>query len=186
MLVRTGNLMRYREATMDDTTAIANLHAESWRATFGGAMSDEFLAGPIYDDRLRVWTQRFAAPRSDQFDLLAEESNELAGFACAYGPDEMARGAFLDNLHVRSGYQGRGIGRELFARVVARGLERYPDSGLYLRALTQNTRALRIYQKLGAADVEGEPWLPPGGGSAPSRVCTWTNDQLVAMARERG
>ena len=178
--------MRYREAAEADVATIAALHADSWRATFRGAMSDEFLAGPIYDDRHGVWTERLAALRPDQFVVVAEESTKLAGFICAYGDEDPVRGTFLDNFHVRAEYQGRGIGRELFARVVTWSVDRYQESGMYLLVLAQNDRARRFYEKLGAADSEGEPWLPPGGGSAPSRVYAWTKDQLATMAMEIG
>ena len=49
--------MEYRPATPDDAAAIAKLHADSWRVAYRGMLSDEYLNGPVFDERLAVWTQ---------------------------------------------------------------------------------------------------------------------------------
>jgi GNAT superfamily N-acetyltransferase len=178
--------MRYREATSDDTEAVARLHAESWSANYRGAASDEFLDGPVFEDRRTAWTERLSAPNPDQFVILAEESRDLLGFACAYGNEDVVRGTYFDNFHVRAEYQGRGIGRELFAGAVAWSVDRYPHSGMYLLVLAQNDRARRFYEKHGATDAETATWEPPGGGVAESRIYTWTNDQLAQIRSQAG
>ena len=174
--------MQYREATRTDAGRIAALHAESWRASYRGAASDEFLDGGVFEDRERVWDERMSSPPSNQFVVVAEESPKLAGFACAYGDKDPIRGTYLDNLHVLGEWQGTGVGRGLMARVVAWCVDRYPDSGLYLLVLEQNERARRFYERLGATDAESTTWLPPGGGIAPSRIYTWTKDEVADLA----
>jgi hypothetical protein len=97
--------MRFREATGADAMAVATLHAESWRAFYRGAYRDEYLDGDVVEDRLRVWEERLSTPAPYQFVVLAEEEDELIGFACAYGGHDETWGSFLDNIHVRPKHQ---------------------------------------------------------------------------------
>ena len=78
-------IMRFRQATRADAMAVATLHAESWRANYRGAYRDEYLDGDVLEDRLRVWEERLCTPAPNQFVVLAEEGDDLIGFACVYG-----------------------------------------------------------------------------------------------------
>lgn len=173
--------MRYREATRDDAQAIAAIHTDSWRNTYSDALSAEFLAGPILKDRLDVWEQRLSVPAPNQHVVVAEDGADIVGFACSYGCADEHRGTLLDNLHVIRGKQGEGIGRRLLAGVAEWCTAAYPDSGLYLSVLEGNIRAQRFYGRLGAADVGGAVWDPPGGGNTLVRWYAWTKAQLAGM-----
>lgn len=165
--------MRFRTATRADAAAVARLHAESWRAHYRGAYRDEYLDGDVVEERIRVWEERLAAPAPNQLVVLAEEDGELIGFACAYGADDESWGTLLDNIHVRPGHQGRGVGAALLAEVAAWCRESHPDCGLYLWVLAQNRRAQRFYARLGASDEGGELSEPPGGGQIHGRRYAW-------------
>ncbi|MEK7247657.1 MAG: GNAT family N-acetyltransferase, partial [Chloroflexota bacterium] len=117
------------------------LHAASWRFAYRGALSDEYLAGPIDEERLGVWLERLSEASANRFVVVAEEESQMAGFACAFGERDDRWGTLLDNLHVRREWQGKGIGRSLVAEVAKWCAKRNPDSGLYLSVLEQNARA---------------------------------------------
>ena len=97
-----------------------------------------------------------ATPALNQFVVLAEEDDDLIGFACAYGRHDETWGSLLDNIHVRPEYQRRGFGAGLVAEVAAWCRANYADCGLYLWVLEQNHPAQRFYQRLGASDQGGE------------------------------
>jgi len=165
--------MRFREATGADAMAVATLHAESWRAFYRGAYRDEYLDGDVFEDRLRVWEERLSTPAPYQFVVLAEEDDELIGFASAYGGHDETWGSFLDNIHVRPKHQRRGVGARLMAEVAAWCRANYADCGLYLWVLEQNRGAQLFYQRLGASDQGGEISEPPGGGQIHGRRYAW-------------
>jgi GNAT superfamily N-acetyltransferase len=165
--------VRFRHATRADAPAIARLHAESWRANYRGAYRDEYLDGDVFADRRRVWEARLSEPAPNQLVVLAEDGGELVGFACAYGGDDPRWGSLLDNLHVRPGHQGRGVGAALLAQVAAWCRASYADCGLYLWVLDQNQGAQRFYRRLGAVDAGGELSEPPGGGQIHGRRYVW-------------
>ena len=165
--------VRFRHATRADAGAIGALHAASWRANYRGAYRDEYLDGDVVEERRRVWEARLSTPAPNQLVLLAETDDELIGFACAFGADDPKWGTLLDNLHVRPGQQGNGIGAALLAEVAAWCRSSHPDCGLYLWVLEQNRGAQRFYHRLGATDEGGQLSNPPGGGQIPSRRYVW-------------
>ena len=165
--------MRFREATAADALAVARLHAESWRTHYRGAYRDAYLDGDVVEDRLRVWQERLSTPAPNQFVVLAEDHDDLIGFACVYGGADPTWGSLLDNLHVRPGHQRRGVGAGLLAEVAAWCRANHPECGLYLWVLVQNQQAQRFYRRLGASDQGGELSEPPGGGRIHGRRYAW-------------
>lgn len=175
--------MEYRNATRDDILAIANLHATSWQYAYRGAFSDEYLDGPVVEDRLKRWQERLTSPAANQYVIVAEEDGEIVGFACAFGADDERWGTLLDNIHVRRDIYRTGVGAHLLTDVARWSLANYPESGMYLWVLEQNTRAQAFYKRLGATDAEGATWDAPDGGKVSSRRYAWS---VVELGRVLG
>jgi GNAT superfamily N-acetyltransferase len=172
----------YRLATPADAPAIAKLHAESWRVAYRGMFPDDFLDNEVFEERARVWRERFADPRreSTTLTILAERAGDLAGFAHSIIDEDPTSGTLLDNLHVRRDAHRSGIGTRLMAETASWLMER-GRSQLYLWVLEDNRGARAFYAALGGAEC-GRGTSPEGGSSAPSlRIC-WTDlSQLEAF-----
>lgn len=106
-----------------------------------------------------MWRAHFAAPR-DGIVLLAEEEGALAGFCAAWLDDGEC---YVDNLHLRPGRRGGGLGTRLLghaaAALAARGATRAA-----LTIIEGNDGAARFYARLGgvadaphAAVLHGAP-----------------------------
>jgi GNAT superfamily N-acetyltransferase len=135
----------YRPATLQDSEAIARLHADSWRRNYRGAFSDEYLDSDLLGERRAVWTSRLTSPEPGQLTVVAERSGHVVGFAHTIVADDPIWGALLDNLHVRHVDKGQGIGAELMSQTARWLLEVAPSSPLYLWVLAQNTAAQGFY-----------------------------------------
>jgi ribosomal protein S18 acetylase RimI-like enzyme len=171
----------YREATSADIEAIANLHSVSWRFTYRGAYSDAYLDGPVFEDRLRVWTERLTSPATNQYVVVAEEDSEILGFACAYG-DHSEHGSLLDNLHVRPDLHKSGIGKRLVIEVARWCAKNYPEQAMYLGVLEMNANARAFYARIGGTDVGKDLTSEPGGGTVPYRIIAWSPAQVADLA----
>jgi ribosomal protein S18 acetylase RimI-like enzyme len=153
-----------READSRDATAIAGLHADSWRRHYRGAYSDAFLDGDVLENRLAVWTPRLARPSADTRTIIAEHNREIVGFVYVVLGDDAVWGAFIENLHVRHALKRRGVGSRLLA-LAAQAVSASGEAGLYLWVFEQNTAARGFYEARGAGCVERAPVPPPGGDS---------------------
>jgi GNAT superfamily N-acetyltransferase len=158
--------IRYRTATLEDAPAIADLHARSWRATYRGSYRDDYLDGPVDEERLAVWTERLADPPPNQLVVLAEDDGGIVGFACAYGGHDAGWGSFLDNIHADPNRHGEGIGTGLFLAVVEWCHEHYAEHGLHLKVLDRNLNARSFYEGFGGVDRGSTPpasqWVVEG------------------------
>ena len=152
-----------RAAQPDDADAVAALHAASWRAHYRGALSDSHLDGPIEAERLAVWRQRLQNPREGQVTLLAEDGNDLVGFACLFLDHDRSFGTLVDNLHVTAERKGGGIGRALMRQAGETMLHALPRRPAYLDALESNHAARGFYERVGGIAAEHGRSVEPDG-----------------------
>ena len=178
-----------RLAGPSDASAIAALHADSWRRHYRGAYSDAFLDGDVAADRLAVWTDRLGRRDPRSCTLLAEDESGLIGFAHTVFDEDPTWGALLDNIHVSHPHQRRGVGSCLLARTAEAVANRATGTGLYLWVLEQNSDAQAFYEAYGAKRVERDHVGPPGGvsgrlnGSPHKLRYAW--DDPNALVRQR-
>ncbi len=161
--------MRFRLATAADAPAIAALHAASWAVAYAHVLAADWLAHDLAADRLQVWTARFAAPDPAMQVLLAEDDDGLAGFASLFVAADPRWGSHVDNLHVRPGLKGQGLGRQLLARTAALALAAAPGHGLDLFVYSANTAARGFYARLGGRETNEWDETAPDG----SRQMVW-------------
>ena len=144
----------YRETGINDCRAIAHLHAESWRTTYRGIMSDAYLDGDVFTERQAHWQNRLGKPIENQYVLVAENEGQLLGFVCVYGADNAKWGSLIDNLHVRPDLKGQGIGKQLIQKAMVWAKENYPNTGVYLWVFEANLPSRGFYEAMGGTHVE--------------------------------
>jgi ribosomal protein S18 acetylase RimI-like enzyme len=144
----------YRAANFLDYEAIAKLHAESWRKTYRGIFTDEFLDGKVEQDRIDTWYTRLQFPKDNQFVTVATQQDRILGFGCIYLNDNPIYGTLLDNLHVAPDLHMSGIGKQLMKACAKYISEKCASNKMYLWVYELNTNARRMYEHLGAAHME--------------------------------
>jgi GNAT superfamily N-acetyltransferase len=179
----------FRLAGPFDATAVAGLHADSWRRHYRGAYADSFLDGDVVVDRLAVWTDRLERRDPGSCTILAEDDSGLIGFAHTVFDEDPAWGALLDNIHVAHADQRRGVGSGLLAQTAKAVVGRHQRTGLYLWVLEQNVDAQAFYEARGAKRVEIANVAPPGGvpgrlNGAPRKL-RYAWDDPAALVRQR-
>lgn len=140
--------MIIRPAVVADLDAVTALHVQSWRAHYRRLLPDEFLDGPVEDDRRTHWQKAFMQSENGQMILVAEEEGALSGFVSAMPSDDTAFDAYIEHLHVRPGLIGGGIGRRLLAEAADR-LIALGHCSVYLLVFSNNREAIGFYERLG-------------------------------------
>jgi len=173
--------MKFREAIKLDAEQLALLHADSWRNTYRGLFSNDFLDNEVIENRLSVWWERLNNPSNNQFVLVAEDSEKINGFVCVYGNNSTQYGSLVDNLHIWKSHIRNGIGTVLMKKAGVWLQSKYPDVGVYLWVMESNNPARAFYEKLGARNVGviDKP-NPVGGGNAKNCRYVWSRPTLLA------
>ncbi|GAA2232089.1 MULTISPECIES: GNAT family N-acetyltransferase [Kitasatospora] len=155
-----------------DAEAVAALHSESWRTAYAGIVPPEALGDGLLEERREVWAIRLTAdygePARTPLLLIAERDGETVGFAYLVPQSDGGR-VLLDNLHVRPGLTGGGIGRTLLREALARTAH----APLYLEVLRGNTRAVAFYEREGGVRTDERDGHFPGGHVLPEYEYTW-------------
>jgi GNAT superfamily N-acetyltransferase len=142
-------------ASASDAPVIAALHAESWRNAYRGLYRDEFLDGPVFEERLWFWNERLAEPYPERRHvLLATAGDERVGFACVLLDADPAWSPLLDNLHVKPAYKGHGIGARLLTASREWIALAAPGEPMHLWVMEGNTDARRFYDRQGGTVAE--------------------------------
>jgi len=173
-------------ATAAHETAIADLHAASWRAAYRDVLADRWLDEEALADRRALWRTRFAAPAEGQRVLVAlsapPDGGEpvLAGFACVFLAAHPAHGHLLENLHVAAGFRGLGLGERLLREGARLAEAAAPGSGYHLSVVHANVAARGFYAHLGARRLASEDWQAPDGRVVACEVMGWSRASDIA------
>jgi GNAT superfamily N-acetyltransferase len=141
-----------RDATANDTHAIAEVHVASWRWAYRDQLPADYLDALSVDDREAMWTAWFRSPEQRAAVVVAcDDDGRIVGFANA-GPsrDGGATDATgeLRAIYVLQEVQGIGVGSRLLEAALrhlrAAGFQR----GM-LWVLETNELGRRFYERKG-------------------------------------
>ena len=154
-----------RSAAVADAPAIANLHLDSWDASYRGLIADAYIDLLLSRraERIERWQTILAGAEDAERTWVAVRDGEVVGF-CGTGRGGDAGAAAgtgeVFALYLRPDVIGMGVGRALFAHAVedlrARGF-----APLTLWVLRENERGRRFYEAAG--------WRPDGAEKVEER-----------------
>ena len=177
-------MITLRVGTANDVALIARLHANSWKTHYRGIMSDEYLDSNIEAERLAVWTERFASLNPKQYVVIMEMDGQPCGFACTFAEKDEKYGNLLDNLHIVTYLQGKGLGMQLIQATAKWSHDNYPNLPFYLWVYEQNQSALQFYKNLGGQQYETKIETNTDGSQASIIRIVWQDVKaLVEFSR---
>lgn len=145
-----------RAATIEDTEAIARVHARSWQRAYRGIVSDDFLDGLSDQVWVERWRTIFTEPQEGVRTLVWDDGGEVTGFARigpVRDPDPPAPGwdeVYAIYLDPRSWDRGAGSG--LLVAALSTVADDVP--GVSLWVFRDNARARAFYERHGF-EVDG-------------------------------
>jgi GNAT superfamily N-acetyltransferase len=145
-----------RPAEIDDAAAIADVHVETWRTTYRGQLSPDFLAALDEAGYEQRWRRTLQDGSGRVF--VAEDDRRVVGFASG-GPERAGEDGYAGELYaiyVLEEAQGRGHGRRLVQAVV-QGLREMDLPDMIVWVLRDNRPARNFYERLGGLYVRSQP-----------------------------
>ncbi|MGR5175522.1 N-acetyltransferase family protein [Vibrio parahaemolyticus] len=167
--------MEFRVAEYSDYQNVAELHAESWQKAYQGIMRQSYLDEGVLEDKSLIWQTRLLNPPFSQHVVIAEEKGELLGFICLFGNHNADYGTIIDNLHVKSAAQGRGLAKQLIAQAGQWADKYYPENGVFLEVLAENDSAIKFYESIGGHKAVKQRGESPCGKYVDEFVYTWAS-----------
>lgn len=140
-------MLRIRHAESRDRQRIARLQAISWRDSYGGELSADYLSEQVETDLADHWRNQQITSRD--LVLVAEEESEMLGFIAIWCQSD----AFIDNFHVLPECRSRGIGSNLLG-VASTSLLVRGHRDVSLCVFEANKKAIQFYQRCGASVVD--------------------------------
>jgi ribosomal protein S18 acetylase RimI-like enzyme len=145
-----------RPADISDAAAIARVHVASWRSTYRGLLSDDFLSSLDEAGYAERWGRILAEPTSRIY--VAADGPDVVGFASG-GRERAGESGYegeLYAIYVMKESQARGHGRRLVQAVVS-GLRELGLRDMIVWVLRDNASARRFYERLGGVYVRTQP-----------------------------
>src|SRR6266545_3928292 len=140
---------RIREATVEDSDALARVQLRSWRTAYANLLPADYLAHFTHAEQAQDWRDMLSDETHDPLYVAESAAGEVVGYVL--GRTEASwDGPYTSELvalHVLQPYQRQGIGRGLIAAVAAE-LKRQGHSALMLSVLAANP-ARAFYERLG-------------------------------------
>lgn len=141
--------MQIRKAHLEDAPAIARVHVDSWRQTYAGILSTEFLASLSYSRREEMWHSLLSSSSDTVTFVAVTPSDQIVGFIAA-GPeregDPLYRGEIYA-IYLLKEHWRKGLGSRLFVEA-ARDLRQRGYPALLVWVLKDNP-SRRFYEALG-------------------------------------
>lgn len=165
--------MIIRPARDSDRSAIADIHTESWRQSYRNALPGDLLDGTLATIMAERWQGQPIRDR-DVVLVVEDDDGAVVGFCATWTNDS----GYIDNLHVRSSHQSRGLGREML-RETARQLLSHDVRSAYLHVVATNDRARALYLRLGGelGPIEDKNLY---GTIVPNQRIDWSDVSILA------
>lgn len=145
--------MQIREATASDIDGIAFVHATSWKTTYKGLISDDFLNKITVETRRKLWIRNFESPNKDEIMYVAEdEAGMIIGFANGGARREQdTYDAELYALYLLKEHQGKGLGKQLIRSVSQNLLQKNYSS--FMTWVLAGNPAIHFYHSVGGESI---------------------------------
>ncbi|MFX1313185.1 MAG: GNAT family N-acetyltransferase [Promethearchaeota archaeon] len=149
--------INYRKARISDAFGIAKVSVDSWKSTYKGIISEEYLQSLSYSDKEENWTQRIENPTHGAIIYVAEiDLHGIVGFILATlekcNPNliiphpEKFKGE-LCAIYVLKNFQRKKIGSELI-KLVKKYFKANNVNSMIVWVLKENS-SRRFYETLG-------------------------------------
>ncbi len=167
--------MKIREATINDSAALARVSVETWKIAYAGILPQDFLNSLSLEQRTIRWRERLSNPDTTRFTFLAVDDNaSIIGYAGGV-PEHEGNQVYtgeIGDIYILKEYQRKGIGRRLMSSVVLR-LQQQGHKAVLVWVYTANP-ARAFYKALGG-EIIGTKNVERGGITLQETAYGWRN-----------
>jgi ribosomal protein S18 acetylase RimI-like enzyme len=145
--------MIIREAKTNDSNGIARVIVDTWRSTYSGIMSQEFLDNMSYKKAKGIFDE--AIKRRDRILLVVENSlGEIVGIAEGGKEREGYKNyqGEIYAIYILKEYQKKGLGKKIIHRMIKEFI--HEDISSMIIWVLEDNSSRKFYEKLGGISKE--------------------------------
>lgn len=137
-----------REATLEDAKDIAKIIFESWKVTYRGIISDEYLDNMSFEERINKWKRMLSDERKSYTKVSIQDGviNGVIRFGNSEDMVENCTGEIYA-LYVDINKKRNGIGKSLFE--CAKNILKEKHKNVILWCAKENYPSIEFYKKMG-------------------------------------
>lgn len=142
-------MITIRKATPEDALGISIVNVYTWKTTYSGLIQEDFIDSRIEKVTEIAERNKSEIEEKDNF-IVATVDGVIVGFA-SYGEsreEEFINAGEIYAIYVLSGFQGQGIGKEIFT-VCIEELKKNRFDSVIINCLKGNN-SLEFYKHMGA------------------------------------
>jgi GNAT superfamily N-acetyltransferase len=126
---------RFRKANIQDSPGLAYVHVHSWRTTYKGIVSENYLQSLSIEEREQKWVQILSGTHHTYVCEL--DDGKIIGFV-SFGKERSGEyEGELYAIYLLEEYQGKGIGKELL-KIAATRLKEQGYNSMWIWVLKEN------------------------------------------------
>jgi GNAT superfamily N-acetyltransferase len=126
---------RFRKANLQDSPGLAYVHVHSWRTTYKGIVSENYLQSLSIEEREQKWVQILSGTHHTYVCEL--DDGKIIGFV-SFGKERSGEyEGELYAIYLLEEYQGKGIGKELL-KIAATRLKEQGYNSMWIWVLKEN------------------------------------------------
>ncbi|MGN8644704.1 N-acetyltransferase family protein [Gracilibacillus sp. HCP3S3_G5_1] len=145
-----------RKASIEDAQAIAEVHVNSWKATYQNLINEQDLSNSTVENRQIYWETILKLSRKQQPVTVIEEKGEIVGFISG-GKERTDRFGYdgeIFAIYLLPSHQRKGLGKRLL-KAFAEEMKELGYQSLLIWVLTNNPTH-QFYLNFGAEKIEQE------------------------------
>ncbi|SHM48596.1 GNAT family N-acetyltransferase [Gracilibacillus kekensis] len=145
-----------RKARLEDAQDIAEVHVNSWKATYQNLINERDISNTTVEHRQILWETILKLPRKQQPATVIEEKGKIVGFISG-GKERTGRFGYdgeIFAIYLLPTHQGKGLGKRLL-KTFAGEMKELGYLSLLVWVLTKNP-SNQFYLKYGASKIDEE------------------------------
>ncbi|WP_079507577.1 GNAT family N-acetyltransferase [Mesobacillus jeotgali] len=171
--------MKVRKAAIEDSAAIAGVHIKSWKETYQGLVSQEYLDSLKVEDRQPLWEKSLTeTPDKSPVFVAVNPEGEIVGFA-SFGKERTGKfhaDGELYAIYILKKYQRKRIGLKLL-EVGLEEMLRQKYGSMLVWVLNDN-ESRKFYESL-QPEKAGEEKIEIAGKEFAESAYVWKDSKLL-------
>jgi len=136
------------KASVEDIQGIARIYIDSWRTTYYGLVSDDYLDSLSYQKSEQKWFHFFNSKNKPFVYIAINDTGKMIGFAAGKSIDNEKFEGELYALYLLKEGRGLGVGKRLVS-VIAKHFKETDINSMIVWVMEQNKSGLGFYEHMG-------------------------------------